>query len=311
MIMIGIKKILAAVLVAATALSLAACTNPNARAQKEPEASAISKPLISASPKAADKPTATPKAKATATPKSTPKATAKPTQAPTATPTATQAPTATPVPTEAPTATPVPTQAPEQSENNAENNNLNLNNSEQTTENGFTEQDARNLLAMPCYVLSGFDDKSYNVIYDENTVYYGYWESQEDLAFYGPNGLVTDEGLTDDMITGAACYFKVTSASSEEEVKNQLLAYVSYDVLDELYSEPLFDYQGETYIRRGGMGYYRVDRLFESATITDLTDTSFSATMDCYEFGQYMGTCTINLEKSGDNWFITGYFENF
>lgn len=61
----------------------------------------------------------------------------------------------------------------------------------------------------------------------------------------------------------------------------------------------------------GGMGYYRMDRLFDSAVITDLTDISFSATMDCIEFGQYMGTCTINLEKNGDSWIITGYFENF
>lgn len=287
--MISIKKIIATALVAAVALSLAACTNPNARAQKEPEVSAISKTIISVSPKAADKPTATPKA--TAKPKATPKATATPT------PTPTQAPTATPLPT----ATSAPTQSPEQSENNTE----------QVTESGFTEQDARNLLAMPCYVLSGFDDMSYNVSYDEDTVYYGYWDSQEDLALYDPNGLVTDEGLTDDMITGAACYFRVKSASSEEEVKNHLLFYVSEDVLDELYSEPLFDYQGDTYIRRGGMGYYRMDRLFDSAVITDLTDTSFSATMDCIEFGQYMGTCTINLEKNGDNWIITGYFENF
>lgn len=290
--MISIKKIIATALVAAVALSLAACTNPNARAQKEPEASAISKTIILVSPKAADKPTATPKATAK------PKATATPTQAPTATP--------------LPTATPEPTQAPEQSENNTENENLNSNsNTEQVTESGFTEQDARNLLAMPCYVLSGFDDMSYNVSYDEDTVYYGYWDSQEDLALCDPNGLVTDEGLTDDMITGAACYFRVTSASSEEEVKNHLLFYVSEDVLDELYSEPLFDYQGDTYIRRGGMGYYRINRLFDSAVITDLTDTSFSATMDCIEFGQYMGTCTINLEKNGDNWIITGYFENF
>ncbi len=288
--MISIKKIIATALVAATALSLAACTNPNARAQKEPEASAISKSLISDSPKTEDKPTATPKATPKAKKKS--KATAKPTQAP--------------------TATPAPTQSPEQSENNTENENLNLNsNTEQVTESGFTEQDARNLLAMPCYVLSGFDDMSYNVSYDEDTVYYGYWDSQEDLALCDPNGLVTDEGLTDDMITGAACYFRVTSASSEEEVKNHLLFYVSEDVLDELYSEPLFDYQGNTYIRRGGMGYYRMDRLFDSAVITDLTDTSFSATMDCVEFGQYMGTCTINLEKIGDSWLITGYFENF
>ncbi len=288
--MISIKKIIATALVAATALSLAACTNPNARAQKEPEASAISKSLISDSPKTEDKPTATPKATPKAKKKS--KATAKPTQAP--------------------TATPAPTQSPEQSENNTENENLNSNsNTEQVTESGFTEQDARNLLAMPCYVLSGFDDMSYNVSYDEDTVYYGYWDSQEDLALCDPNGLVTDEGLTDDMITGAACYFRVTSASSEEEVKNHLLFYVSEDVLDELYSEPLFDYQGNTYIRRGGMGYYRMDRLFDSAVITDLTDTSFSATMDCVEFGQYMGTCTINLEKIGDSWLITGYFENF
>ncbi len=288
--MISIKKIIATALVAATALSLAACTNPNARAQKEPEASAISKSLISDSPKTEDKPTATPKATPKAKKKS--KATAKPTQAP--------------------TATPAPTQSPEQSGNNTENENLNLNsNTEQATESGFTEQDARNLLAMPCYVLSGFDDMSYNVSYDEDTVYYGYWDSQEDLALCDPNGLVTDEGLTDDMITGAACYFRVTSASSEEEVKNHLLFYVSEDVLDELYSEPLFDYQGNTYIRRGGMGYYRMDRLFDSAVITDLTDTSFSATMDCVEFGQYMGTCTINLEKIGDSWLITGYFENF
>ncbi len=288
--MISIKKIIATALVAATALSLAACTNPNARAQKEPEASAISKSLISDSPKTEDKPTATPKATPKAKKKS--KATAKPTQAP--------------------TATPAPTQSPEQSGNNTENENLNLNsNTEQVTESGFTEQDARNLLAMPCYVLSGFDDMSYNVSYDEDTVYYGYWDSQEDLALCDPNGLVTDEGLTDDMITGAACYFRVTSASSEEEVKNHLLFYVSEDVLDELYSEPLFDYQGNTYIRRGGMGYYRMDRLFDSAVITDLTDTSFSATMDCVEFGQYMGTCTINLEKIGDSWLITGYFENF
>ncbi len=284
--MISIKKIIATALVAATALSLAACTNPNARAQKEPEASAISKSIISDSPKTEDKPTATPKAKKKS------KATAKPTQAP--------------------TATPAPTQSPEQSENNTENENLNSNsNTEQVTESGFTEQDARNLLAMPCYVLSGFDDMSYNVSYDEDTVYYGYWDSQEDLALCDPNGLVTDEGLTDDMITGAACYFRVTSASSEEEVKNHLLFYVSEDVLDEIYSEPLFDYQGNTYIRRGGMGYYRMDRLFDSAVITDLTDTSFSATMDCVEFGQYMGTCTINLEKIGDSWLITGYFENF
>ena len=288
--MISIKRIIAAALVAAVALSLAACTNPNARAQKESEASTISKSLISDSPKSEDKPTATPKATSKAKKKS--KATATPTQAP--------------------TATPAPTQSPEQSENNTENENLNSNsNTEQVTESGFTEQDARNLLAMPCYVLSGFDDMSYNVSYDEDTVYYGYWDSQEDLALYDPNGLVTDEGLTDDMITGAACYFRLTSASSEEEVKNHLLFYVSEDVLDELYSEPLFDYQGDTYIRRGGMGYYRMDRLFDSAVITDLTDTSFSATMDCVEFGQYMGTCTINLEKNGDNWIITGYFENF
>lgn len=288
--MISIKKIIAAALVAAVALSLAACTNPNARAQKESEASTISKSLISDSPKSDDKPTATPKVTPKAKKKS--KATATPTQAP--------------------TATPAPTQSPEQSENNTENENLNSNsNTEQVTESGFTEQDARNLLAMPCYVLSGFDDMSYNVSYDEDTVYYGYWDSQEDLALCDPNGLVTDEGLTDDMITGAACYFRVTSASSEEEVKNHLLFYVSEDVLDELYSEPLFDYQGDTYIRRGGMGYYRMDRLFDSAVITDLTDTSFSATMDCIEFGQYMGTCTINLEKNGDNWIITGYFENF
>lgn len=288
--MISIKKIIAAALVAAVALSLAACTNPNARAQKESEASTISKSLISDSPKSEDKPTATPKATSKAKKKS--KATATPTQAP--------------------TATPAPTQPPEQSENNTENENLNSNsNTEQVTESGFTEQDARNLLAMPCYVLSGFDDMSYNVSYDEDTVYYGYWDSQEDLALCDPNGLVTDEGLTDDMITGAACYFRLTSASSEEEVKNHLLFYVSEDVLDELYSEPLFDYQGDTYIRRGGMGYYRMDRLFDSAVITDLTDTSFSATMDCIEFGQYMGTCTINLEKNGDNWIITGYFENF
>lgn len=288
--MISIKRIIAAALVAAVALSLAACTNPNARAQKESEASTISKSLISDSPKSEDKPTATPKATSKAKKKS--KATATPTQAP--------------------TATPAPTQPPEQSENNTENENLNSNsNTEQVTESGFTEQDARNLLAMPCYVLSGFDDMSYNVSYDEDTVYYGYWDSQEDLALCDPNGLVTDEGLTDDMITGAACYFRVTSASSEEEVKNHLLFYVSEDVLDELYSEPLFDYQGDTYIRRGGMGYYRMDRLFDSAVITDLTDTSFSATMDCVEFGQYMGTCTINLEKNGDNWIITGYFENF
>lgn len=288
--MISIKRIIAAALVAAVALSLAACTNPNARAQKESEASTISKSLISDSPKSEDKPTATPKATSKAKKKS--KATATPTQAP--------------------TATPAPTQSPEQSENNTENENLNSNsNTEQVTESGFTEQDARNLLAMPCYVLSGFDDMSYNVSYDEDTVYYGYWDSQEDLALYDPNGLVTDEGLTDDMITGAACYFRLTSASSEEEVKNHLLFYVSEDVLDELYSEPLFDYQGDTYIRRGGMGYYRMDRLFDSAVITDLTDTSFSATMDCIEFGQYMGTCTINLEKNGDNWIITGYFENF
>lgn len=284
--MISIKKIIAAALVAAVALSLAACTNPNARAQKEPEASAISKSIISDSPKTEDKPTATPKAKKKS------KATAKPTQAP--------------------TATPAPTQSPEQSENNTENENSNLNsNTEQVTESGFTEQDAKNLLAMPCYVLSGFDDMSYNVSYDEDTVYYGYWDSQEDLALCDPNGLVTDEGLTDDMITGAACYFRVTSASSEEEVKNHLLFYVSEDVLNELYSEPLFDYQGDTYIRRGGMGYYRMNRHFDSAVITDLTDTSFSATMDCVEFGQYMGTCTINLEKIGDSWIITGYFENF
>lgn len=288
--MISIKRIIAAALVAAVALSLAACTNPNARAQKESEASTISKSLISDSPKSEDKPTATPKATSKAKKKS--KATATPTQAP--------------------TATPAPTQSPEQSENNTENENLNSNsNTEQVTESGFTEQDARNLLAMPCYVLSGFDDMSYNVSYDEDTVYYGYWDSQEDLALCDPNGLVTDEGLTDDMITGAACYFRLTSASSEEEVKNHLLFYVSEDVLDELYSEPLFDYQGDTYIRRGGMGYYRMDRLFDSAVITDLTDTSFSATMDCVEFGQYMGTCTINLEKNGDNWIITGYFENF
>lgn len=288
--MISIKKIIAAALVAAVALSLAACTNPNARAQKESEASTISKSLISDSPKSEDKPTATPKATSKAKKKS--KATATSTQAP--------------------TATPAPTQSPEQSENNTENENLNSNsNTEQVTESGFTEQDARNLLAMPCYVLSGFDDMSYNVSYDEDTVYYGYWDSQEDLALYDPNGLVTDEGLTDDMITGAACYFRVKSASSEEEVKNHLLFYVSEDVLDELYSEPLFDYQGDTYIRRGGMGYYRMDRLFDSAVITDLTDTSFSATMDCVEFGQYMGTCTINLEKNGDSWIITGYFENF
>lgn len=288
--MISIKRIIAAALVAAVALSLAACTNPNARAQKESEASTISKSLISDSPKSDDKPTATPKVTPKAKKKS--KATATPTQAP--------------------TATPAPTQSPEQSENNTENENLNSNsNTEQVTESGFTEQDARNLLAMPCYVLSGFDDMSYNVSYDEDTVYYGYWDSQEDLALCDPNGLVTDEGLTDDMITGAACYFRLTSASSEEEVKNHLLFYVSEDVLDELYSEPLFDYQGDTYIRRGGMGYYRMDRLFDSAVITDLTDTSFSATMDCIEFGQYMGTCTINLEKNGDSWIITGYFENF
>lgn len=288
--MISIKRIIAAALVAAVALSLAACTNPNARAQKESEASTISKSLISDSPKSDDKPTATPKVTPKAKKKS--KATATPAQAL--------------------TATPVPTQSPEQSENNTENENLNSNsNTEQVTESGFTEQDARNLLAMPCYVLSGFDDMSYNVSYDEDTVYYGYWDSQEDLALCDPNGLVTDEGLTDDMITGAACYFRLTSASSEEEVKNHLLFYVSEDVLDELYSEPLFDYQGDTYIRRGGMGYYRMDRLFDSAVITDLTDTSFSATMDCVEFGQYMGTCTINLEKNGDNWIITGYFENF
>ncbi len=300
--MFSIKKIMIGALVAMAALSLAACTNPNTREKIEPEASEVSKPTTSAFQKVEDTPKVTATPKPTATPKA--KATQAPTQAPTATPNPTQAPTATPKPTEVPTATPEPTEEPEQSEENNENK-------EQVTESGFTEQDARNLLAMPCYVLSGFDDMSYNVSYDENTVYYGYWDSQEDIAYNDPNGLVTYDELSDDMITGAACFFRVTSASSEQEVIDQLLAYVSYDVLYDLYSDQLFDYEGSVYLRRGGMGYYRMDRLFDSAVITDLTDTSFTATMDCYEFGQYMGTCTINLEKCGDGWFVAGYTDNF
>lgn len=140
--MISIKKIMAGVLVAAMALSFTACSN--SKTKTESEASAISKPLTSASPKTSSSPKATATPKATAKPTETPKATQPP------------APTQTPQATQAPTATPAPTQAPEQ-----------------TTANGFSEQDARNLLAMPCHVLNGFDDESYNVSYDDTLAFKG------------------------------------------------------------------------------------------------------------------------------------------
>ncbi len=281
--MISIKKVMAGVLVAAMALSFTACSNSK---KTEPEASAISKPLTSASPKTSSSPKAT----------ATPKATAKPTEKPkaTQTPAPTQAPTATPAPTQAPTAAPEPTQVPEQ-----------------TTDSGFSEQDARNLLAMPCHILNTLDDESYDVDYDSSMGFKGYWETQDDVGTYDPNGLVPEDEISDDTPTSAGTYFLVTSASSNEEVRNHLLEYMSYDVLDQLYGTPTFDYDGNTYLLRGGRGYYQVDRDFNDATITDLTDTSFTATMDCYEWDQYMGTCTVNMSKDGSAWYIVGYSQNF
>ncbi len=282
--MISIKKIMAGVLVAAMALSFTACSN--SKTKTESEASAISKPLTSASPKTSSSPKATATPKATAKPTETPKATQTP--APTQTPQATQAPTATPAPTEAP---------------------------QQTTESGFSEQDARNLLAMPCHVLNGFDDQTYNVLYDTSVTYLPLYNSQEEAdSGATPYGLMDESQITDDMdvITGVNPYYLVTDATSNDDVRNQLLSYVSQDVLDQLYGEPTFDCgENQTYLRRGGMGYYQIDRDFNNATITDLTDTSFTATMDCYEWDQYQGTCTLNMSKSGSAWFIVGYSQTF
>ncbi len=273
--MLSIKKIMAGVLVGAMALSLTACSN--SKTKTESEASAISKPTTSASPKTSAKPKAT----------ATPKATQKPTQTPQAT--------ATPAPQA--TATPAPTQAPSQ-----------------TTASGFSEQDARNLLATPCWVLNGFDDETYNVSYDDSETYFGLYYSQDDAdSGATPFGLIGESDITDDtdVITGVNPYFLVTSASSNDEVRSQLLAYVSQDVLDQLYGTPTFDCGDGTYLQRGGRGYYQVTRDFNNATISDLTDTSFTATMDCYEWDQYQGTCTINMSKNGDSWYIVGYSQNF
>lgn len=282
--MISIKKVMAGVLVAAMALSFTACSN--SKTKTESEASAISKPLTSASPKTSSSPKATATPKATAKPTETPKATQTP--APTQTPQATQAPTATPAPTEVP---------------------------QQTTESGFSEQDARNILAMPCHVLNGFDDETYNVSYDTSVTYLGLYYSQEDAdSGATPYGLMDESQITDDMnlITGVNPYFLVTDAVSNDDVRSQLLAYVSQDVLDQLYGEPTFDCgDNQTYLRRGGRGYYQIDRDFNNATITDLTDTSFTATMDCYEWDQYQGTCTIYMSKIDGGWDIVGYSQNF
>ncbi len=281
--MLSIKKIMAGVLVGAMALSFTACSG--AKTKTESEASAISKPLTSASPKATATPKASAKPKATATPK----ATQKPTQAPQAT--------ATPAPTQAPqaTATPAPTEAPSQ-----------------TTASGFSEQDARNLLATPCWVLEGFDDESYNVDYDMSVVYKGVWDSWDEVGSDAPSYLVSEDEVTDDTPTNDGVYYHVTSVDSDDEARSNLLGYMSSDVVNQLYGTPLYDFGNTTYILRD-RGYAPINRDFNNATISDLTDTSFTATMDCYEFSadNYAGTCTINMSKDGDSWYIVGYSQNF
>ncbi len=200
-----------------------------------------------------------------------------------------------------------PTTTQTQSTNNQNNNNGNQ------SYGGFTEQDARATLEMPCYVLEGLDNEDYNASYDCSVTYKGVWESWDDIGVYGPSYLVPEDEITDDTPTDSNCYFYVTNFSSNEQARDYLLDYMSQDVLNQLYGTPLFDYGDGTYLIRGGRGYAPMDRDYNNATITNLTDTSFTATMDCHMFSvdNYVGTCTIDMQCDGGSWYIVGYSQTF
>lgn len=193
------------------------------------------------------------------------------------------------------------------------------NNNQSTEDNqseysGLTEQEAKDILSYHCAVLSGFSDDSYGVEYSYDTVYKGIWDSWDDVGVTDPMYIVPEDEITDDTPTDDSSFFyNVTSVSSDMEARNDLLCYMSQDVLDQLYGTPLYDYNGTTYIKREYKGYVPINRDYENATITNMTDTSFTATMDCYTFSvdNYVGTCTLDMSKSGDSWYIVGYSQNF
>lgn len=184
----------------------------------------------------------------------------------------------------------------------------------QTTYDDSAANEARNILSYYVPVLSGFDDDSYGVEYSYDTVYKGVWENWDEVGATAPDYLVAEDELTDDMLTDdSSFYYHVTSVSSDWEARDNLLNYMSEDLLDQLYGEPLYDYGDTAYIKRAYAGYAPIMRDSDNAAISNMTDTSFTATMDCYMFSadNYVGTCTIDMYKYGDSWFMVGYSQNF
>ncbi len=184
----------------------------------------------------------------------------------------------------------------------------------QSTDSGVSVEEAKDILSYNCAVLSGFDDDSYGVEYSYDTVYKGVWYNWDEVGVTDPDYIVPEDEITDDTLTDdSSFYYHVTSVNSDQEARNDLLNYMSEDVLNQLYGIPLYDYGDTTYIKRENKGYAPIDRDYENATITNITDTSFTATMDCHMFSvdNYVGTCTIDMSKYGDSWYIVGYSQNF
>ncbi len=195
---------------------------------------------------------------------------------------------------------------------NSQNDNQSTEN--QSTYSGISTEEAKDILSYHCAVLSGFDDDSYGVEYSYDTVYKGVWYNADEVGATDPDYLVPEDEVTDDIFTDdSSFYYQVTSVSSDQEARNDLLNYMSEDVLNQLYGIPLYDYGDTTYLKREYKGYAPIDRDYSNATISNVTDTSFTATMDCYMFSveNYVGTCTLDMSKSGDSWYIVGYSQNF
>ncbi len=176
---------------------------------------------------------------------------------------------------------------------------------------GAYEDECRNILPTYLDIIDQFEAESCGAAYDQNTYYVGVYASEEDRTNQIIESIIPESEVTDDMIadggSGDGGYFcLVTNATSNEELKERMSAYMTSDCLEKHYS-PLQEYNGQLYLRRGGKGYDLYDFDANTAILTYTADNCYTAEVDAISFGETVGTLFVNMEKIDGNWLITDY----
>lgn len=179
---------------------------------------------------------------------------------------------------------------------------------------GVYEDECRNILPTYLDIIDQFEADSCGATYDTSTYYVGVYASEDDRTNQVIESIIPESEATDDMITdggsGEGGYFcLVTNASSNEELRERMSAYMTSDCLDQHYV-PLQEYNGQLYLRRGGRDYDIYDFDASTAILTYTADNCYTADVDASCFGETVGTLTVNMEKIDGNWYITSYSLN-